>query len=274
MRNIKTHFLGLLMCLLAFNCSKNENELNDCRGTTTWNPSSIYDNQVKSTVEYYNKSGYLTRIETSFFDSDNNYFETYKYDSENRIMEFFLSYEGYSKYYYNETHKVKIEYYDLDMNLLAYNTYEYLDNEIVNQHRYTPDGLDTTVNYYFNNGYLDSVVTMKIRHNLPMLYDKLEYKYDSKGNNIERVHYSNSETETIEIISRYLYSYDENSNVIKYELRDKEGNLKFGIYFRYIYNDIGNLIKTRIYDSNDNQIDSLLVDYQYCEEIKLIKPEL
>lgn len=160
------------------------------------------------------------------------------------------------------------------MTLKRYTIFEYLDNIIIDKKIYSANGIqDTTTNYYYNNGFLDSTVTI-LPNAINTLYDKMEYKYDSRGNNLERLRYSNHETDKIELFQKYLYSYDENSNLIQYEFRDKNGDLEFGTYFRYEYNDIGNLIKTKIYDSNDNQIDSVLVDYEYCEEIKLIKPEL
>ncbi len=274
MKNFKIFLLGFLTITLLLSCDKDKNDSEECTGTTVSSASSGYDNQVKSTIEFYNKDGFLTRVETDFFDSNNNYYETYKYDSENRLVEYFRSYEGYSKYYYDAGKKVKTEFYDLDMILTGYNTFEYSDNTIIDKKKYSAnDILDTSTNYFYNNGLLDSVVTV-LSNEFKTVYDKMYYKYDSRGNNIERLRYSNHESDDIELFQSYLYSYDDNSNLIKYEFRDKNGDLEFGTYFRYEYNGIGNLIKTKIYDSRDNQIDSVLVDYQFCKEIKLIKPEL
>jgi len=274
MRNIKIFLLGLLTSILLLSCDKDKNDSKECTGTTVSTVSSGYDNQIKSTIEHYNISGLLTKVETSFFDSKNDYYETYKYDSENRIIEYFRSYEGYSKYYHNAGNKVKTEFYDLDMILTGYNTFEYSVNTIIDKKKYSANGIqDTSSKYYYNNGLLDSIVTI-LSNELKTIFDKMYYKYDSRGNNIERMRYSNHESDNIELFQRYLYSYDNNSNLIKYEFRDKNGDLEFGTYFRYEYNDFGNLIKTKIYDSNDNQIDSVLVDYKYCEEMKLKKPEL
>lgn len=274
MRNIKIFLLGFLTSTLLLSCDKDKNDSEECTGTTVWTTSSGYDNQVKSTVEYYNNSGFLTRVETSFFDSKNDYYENYKYDSDNRIIEYFRNYEGYSKYYYDAGNKVKTEFYDLKMILTGYNTFEYSDNTIIDKKYYSADGIiDTSSNYYYNHGFLDSIVTI-LPNELKTRSDKMYYKYDSKGNNIERLRYSNYESDDIELFQSYIYSYDENSNLIKYEFRDKNGDLKFGTYYRYEYNEIGNLIKTKIYDSSDIQVDSVLVIYKYCEEIKLIRPEL
>jgi len=274
MRNIKIFLLGLLTSILLLSCDKDKNDSEECSGTTVSTASSGYDNQVKSTIEYYNSSGFLTKVETSFFDSKNDYYETYKYDSENKIVDYFRSYEGYSKYYYDAGNKVKTEFYDLDMILTGYNTFEYSDNTIIDKKKYSANGIqDTSSNYYFNNGLLDSIVTV-LSNELKTIYDKMYYKYDSRGNNIERLRYSNHESDNIELFQSYFYLYDDNSNLIKYEFRDKNGDLEFGTYFRYEYNDFGNLIQTKIYDSSDNLIDSVQIDYQYCKEIKLIKPEL
>lgn len=269
MRNIKIILIGLLISTLLINCDKDKNNSEECSGTIVYTkPSSVH-----SKVEYYNNYGFLTRVETNDFDSNGNYYETYKYDSENKPVEYFRSYEGYTKYLYDGDKRVKKEFYNLDMVMTAYSTYEYSDNIIIDQKMYTTEGLDTTTNYCFSDGHLDSIVTI-----LPSDFKtgivKTYYKYDSKGNNIERLIYSNRYSEDIELFKSYHYSYDDNSNLIKYEFRNKNGELEFGTYFRYEYNVMGNLTKTKIYDSNDNQIDSLLVNYQYCKEIKLKRPEL
>ncbi len=269
MRNIKIFLLGLLTSTLLVNCDKDKNNSEVCTGTTVFTKPS----NVKSTVEYYNKDGLLTRVETNDFDSNVNYYETYKYDSENKLIEYFRSYEGYTKYLYDGDKRVKKEFYNLDMVMTAYYTYEYSDKIIIDQNIYTKEGLDTTTNYYYHNGYLDSIVTI-LPGGVKTLINKTYYKYDSKGNNIELLRYSNHDSEEIELFKSYHYSYDDNSNLIKYEFRNKNGELEFGTYFRYEYSVMGNLTKTKIYDSNDNQIDSLMVNYQYCEEIKLKRPEL
>ena len=274
MRIIKILLLGLFTSTLVINCDKDNRNSEQCTGTTASTSSSGYDNQIKSTIEYYNTSGFLTRVKTSYFDSKNDYYEIFKYDSDNRILEYCQSIEGYSKYYYDAGKKVKTEFYDLAMILTGYDTFEYSDNTIIDKKRYSADGiLDTSSNYFYNNGVLDSIVTI-FSNELMTISDKMYYKYDSKGNNIERVRYSNHESADLELFQSYFYSYDDNSNLIKYEFRDKNGDLEFGTYFRYEYNDIGNLIQTKIYDLSDNLIDLVKVDYQYCEEIKLIKPEL
>ncbi len=274
MRNIKIYLLGSLISTLLLSCDKDKNDSEECTAITVSTVSSGYDNQVKSTIEFYNKAGFLTRVETSFFDSNYNHSETYKYDSKNRLIEYFRSYEGYSKYIYEGENKVKTEFYDLDMILTGYNTFEYSDNTIIDQKKFSSDDvLDTSLNYYYKNGLLDSIVT-KLSTGLKTFYDKMYYKYDSRGNNIERLRYRNSKSDDIELFYSFLYSYDDNSNLIKYEFRDKNGDLQYGTYFRYEYNDIGNLIQTKIYDSSDNLIDAVPVDYQYCGEIKLIKPKL
>lgn len=105
MRYIKIYLLGLLASTLLFACENDNDDSGDCTGTTISTSSTGYDNKVKSTVEYYNKSGYLKRVETNYFDSKNNNYVTYEYDSDNRLVEFFRSWEGYSKYYYESDNK-------------------------------------------------------------------------------------------------------------------------------------------------------------------------
>jgi hypothetical protein len=269
MRNIKIFLIGLFISTLLINCDKDKNNSEECSGTIVYNEPS----NVKSKVEYYNNDGFLTREEINDFDSNGNYYLTYKYDSENKLVEYFSSTEGYTKYLYEGDKRVKKEFYDSDMVLTGYNTFEYSDNMIIDQKLYTTEGLDTTTKYYFYNGHLDSTVTI-LPGGVKTLINKTYYKYDSKGNNIELLIYSNRYSENIELFKSYHYSYDDNSNLVKYEFRNKNGDLEFGTYFRYEYNVAGNLAKTKIYDSNDNQIDSLLVNYQYCKEIKLKRPEL
>lgn len=273
MRSIRIILLAFFTSTIVLSCDKDKNDSEECTGTTVSTIASGYDNQVNSTVEHYNECGFLTRVETSFFDSKNDYYETYKYDSNNRIVEYFSSNEGYSKYHYDAGNKVKTEFYDLNMFLTGYNTFEYSGNTIIDKKKYSADGrIDTSINYFYSHGFLDSTIT-KSSNELKTIYDKMYYKYDSKGNNIERLRYSNYESDDIELFQSYHYEYDDKSNLIRYEFRDKNGDLGLGTYFRYEYNGIGNLIKTKIYDSSDNQIDSILIDYQFCKEIKLIKPE-
>lgn len=262
----------LILACLSFNqCNQDQQAIADCKGTTTITPSN-HGLQLKSITDTYNELGYLIRSENRYLDPKYDFYETFEYDSKNNLSTHFTSITGYDQYYYEGDLTVKIEYYDLEGVLTGYTTFEYSDNVIIDQSRFTTQGKDTTYNFYYHEGYLDSIVTIIPQTHSTCCYSRLEYLYDESGNNVERRYYTNTDSGGIEILTRYIWQFDANGSKIRYEIRDAQNSLKYGNYYRFKYNDSGNLILTEIYDSHDNKIDEWKTVYNFCKQIKLIKP--
>lgn len=279
LNKIRVFFLILVTGL--FGCEVEDVVNKECIATTHYCHSS--ENEEKVVSEYYNEDGYIYRAEKFYVNLNITDYETYKYDDQDRILEYNHSSTGNIIYEYNAQGIVKEEIRTKNNLLARYYVYGYDDKEIIKCERYLGEasagsGLDTAYLSFYSGGMLDSVKIKSLNTNSDHPeYNELKsvYKYDEIGNLLEHSFYDNFfDDEITRLRGRYIYSYNSENLLTNLKLLSLDNNFETDEYERFFYDEYGNIIATKVFDRDDNLINVYETNYQGNNKMKLIKPKL
>lgn len=285
MRRFKVYLFVILISLICWSCEK-ETTAEEVVYIRITGPSSDFGSflEVATEVEYFNSNGYNIRTERQYSDPKKDDYVTYKYDTNNNIIEVYDSNgKTTTKFIYNNNSIIRKEFYDSLNELTNYISFEYSNQKINNQKKYIESETDKITKYYYNNGLLDSVVVDPTEGGASPQYSRVEFKYNSFGKIIELSRYANMNRtnivyENVELLNKENYQYDENSNLILHQFTNRIQTSENTYIFKstkckYFYNEYNNLIRKDLYDYDNKFLGSVTTKYVKPVNIKLITRE-
>lgn len=234
------------------------------------------ENSIPVESYKYNNMGYLTES-VKYEDGQGRLQESYKYDTENNLIEYIRHPNpygyGYSKKTYqydNKGNKVKGVINDLAEGINHTLTYQYNDQSLIEKISYSSDSItyDATIYNYDDENNKIGIVSF---YSDGRIKQSDSLKKDDKGNRIEVVSYGRGR--------KYQLKYNNKDNLIEIIYYDWNGELSYKE--AYQYNDAGNKVKmTHLiypymdeinkiykYDTKNNQIE--MIETNYKGEINL-----
>lgn len=193
-----------------------------------------YSGLTNSTFTIFNEDGYI--IELNTYDKNNIllFKEKYIYNDENKLLE---------TNYYENNGKLHSKYkYNYSYNSIRINNYDYEGNLVGYEIKKTDS----------NGNVIEAINSLGYKH---------IYKYNSKGNITERLHYFSDESN---FNRKRIYIYDSLGNLIEEKMTHSDGS--FGDLSKYKYDNLGNKIEELTYVNKDLDSYKKILKYEFEEK--------
>lgn len=285
MKEIKINIVFIIICLLsillfiplksAFSQIEDRNIINDDYNFIRKNNlkiKKVYKDSVNTSVFYYNKNGFISKI---IFNPENTYLkhiDTYEYDTINKITKIISSGKqsnSIETYFYLNSFLARINIWDSIEKLQISKKFEYNDYGDIKLRAYVENNVEDRYNYTY---FYDTIISNK---------QKFIFKKVLCNDTLNTLIISQYNSENIEFFRKIIYvqanlsyTYFFNNKTGKneaYFLHSNPDDYEYTVEQQFVYDSNGKLLKSIDYFNNEiRMISEFFYDYKglLTKEIK------